>query len=133
MATTQRFEFAFDSAYVRLLGLVGVRPENAWVEVDDIALSARFGPWSVRTPRTNIMAAHITGPYLWWRVIGVRVSLADRGLTLGSNTHQGVCVELRVPVRGVDPWGLVRHPGLTATVAEPENLSRLLNTRPAGT
>jgi hypothetical protein len=31
-----------------------------------------------------------------------------------------VCLLLREPVLGIDPAGLVRHPGLTVTVADRE-------------
>ncbi|MBB5085085.1 hypothetical protein [Nonomuraea endophytica] len=53
-------------------------------------------------------------------------SLADRGLTFGSNTRQGVCLRFHSPVHGGEPIGLVRHRGLTVTVADPAALIRRL-------
>ncbi|GAB3213419.1 hypothetical protein GCM10027294_44760 [Marinactinospora endophytica] len=51
---------------------------------------------------------------------------AGRGLTLGGNAERGVCLLLRVPVRGIEPLGLVRHRGVTLTVERPEELVRAL-------
>ena len=35
------------------------------------------------------------------------------------NPDEGVCIRFAEPVRGMDPMGKIRHPGLTVTVAEP--------------
>ena len=56
------------------------------------------------------------------KALGVRLSLADRGLTFGSTAAGGVCVEFTHPRRGIEPFGLLRHPGLTLTVADPDGL-----------
>jgi hypothetical protein len=48
-----------------------------------------------------------------------RLSLADHGLTFSTRTALGVCVLLREQVRGIDPFGLIRYPGLTLTVVQP--------------
>ncbi len=117
-----RFEFAFDPAPARALRLAGITAGNSVVLVDDTWFTAHFGSWTVRTPLTNVVDASTSGPYRWWKGLGVRMSLSDKGLTFGSNARSGVCVEFRVPVRGLDPWGLLRHPGLTVTVADPEAL-----------
>jgi len=37
-----------------------------------------------------------------------------------------VCLEFHEPVTGIDPLGLIRHPGLTVTVADPEGLAAAL-------
>ena len=79
-------------------------------------------PWSVRTPRSNVSGVELTGPYHWWKVIGAHLSLADRGMTLGTNADRGACITFHRPVRGLDPLGLLRHPALTVTVARPEEL-----------
>ncbi|GAA3742964.1 hypothetical protein HDA32_003210 [Spinactinospora alkalitolerans] len=125
-ASAQRFDFPVEPRFARPLALMGVRADRAHVEVTERELRVRFGPWRVRTPRSNVTGFQIGGPYRWWRVIGPHLSLADGGLTLGTNTRRGVCLELRVPVRGMEPLGLVRHRGITVTVADPDALVRAL-------
>ena len=49
-----RFPFRFDPAYRRLARPFGVTPERAWVEVGEEEFEARYGPWRVRTPMSNI-------------------------------------------------------------------------------
>jgi hypothetical protein len=125
-----RFERPFDTVWQ----ILGVTPDNAYVEVDDSMFSARFGPWYVLTPLVNVESARVTGPYRWYRVFGPpRVSLVDRGLTFASNTREGVCVRFRTSVAGVLPWSFVRHPGLTVTVDDTLALAELLSTIASGT
>lgn len=97
------------------------------VEVADGEFRARFGPWLVATPLSNIEGAEQTGPYRMIKTaFSARLSLVDRGLTMATNADGGLCVRFREPVRGIDPLGLIRHPGLTVTVARPEDLRRAL-------
>lgn len=119
----QRFDFAFDDRY-RIAGRVfGIHPTRAWVEVDGETLEARFGPWVVRTALTNVVDASVTGPYGTAKTIGpAHLSLADGGLTFASNGDRGVCLTFEHLVAGMDPLGLLRHPGLTVTVAEAQAL-----------
>lgn len=125
---SETFEFRFHPVF-RLAALpLGVRDSTAQVTVGDGCLDARFGPWHVNTPLWNVVAAQVTGPYAWPKVIGpAHLSLADRGLTFATNADRGVCVQFRDPVRGIDPWGRVLHPSLTLTVAEPDALAELLD------
>lgn len=120
--TPQRFPFAIDHRYGWCLRLFGVRAGRAWVEVDRSRFSARFGWWSFETPAANLGCTQVTGPYKPVRAIGAHVSLADRGLSFGSNAERGVCVLFREPVPGGSFLGLVKHPGLTVTVEDPEAL-----------
>jgi hypothetical protein len=106
---------------------VGVRPRTAWVDVDEDAVAIHFGPWEVVLDRSNIVSTERTGPYRPWKVIGPpHLSLQDRGITFGTNASAGVCLRLREPVPGIEPTGRLRHPGVTVTVADPEELVRLL-------
>ena len=124
-----RIPFAFDTRYRIAARAFGVTPDNAYLELDDDRLVARFGPWLVDTPRSNIAGAGVTGPYSLLRTIGpAHLSLADKGLTFASNDRAGVCIEFREPVPGIDPLGTIRHPGLTVTVADPEALVSELTT-----
>ncbi|MDS0138987.1 MULTISPECIES: hypothetical protein [unclassified Amycolatopsis] len=115
-------DFAVGSPLVRRI--LGPR---AGLELDADGLRVRFGPWLVETPLSNLAGAEATGPYRAVRVFGVRLSLADRGLTFGTTTRGGVCLRFREPVRGIDPWGLLRHPGLTVTVSEPALVAEAIN------
>lgn len=112
------FDFAFDRRYAPGLALLGVTPATARVTVTNTELDARFGPWRCRTPVGNISCVVQTGPYQAVKAIGARGSFADRGATFGTTTAGGVCLEFRQPVKILDPTGLLRHPGLTLTVAD---------------
>ncbi|MEV4604875.1 hypothetical protein AB0K15_46930 [Amycolatopsis sp. NPDC049253] len=70
----------------------------------------------------------MSGPFSAVRVLGVRLSAVDRGLTLGTSTERGICIRFNVPVPGIDPFGLIRHPGLTVTVAEPDLVAEAIYT-----
>jgi hypothetical protein len=121
------FELDFDPPFRIACLPFGIVPGRTGVDVGDERFVARFGPWVVSTPLANVLAAHVTGPYLPAKVIGgPRLSFADRGLTFATNARSGVCVQFVQPVRGIDPLGRVVHPGLTVTVAEPAALAELL-------
>ena len=64
-------------------------PPRAVVECNESALSARYGPFLVTTPWRNVRAASVSGPYRWFRAIGPRLSLSDRGVTFGTATAAG--------------------------------------------
>jgi hypothetical protein len=129
-ASGRRFEFAFAPAYRRLARGFLVSPDTAWVEVGDELFEARFGPWRVRTPLTNITDASITGPYAFWKTAGpARLAITDRGLTFATNGERGTLILFEKPVRGLDPLGILRHPELTVTVADVDGLAALLRAR----
>jgi hypothetical protein len=123
--TRMRFEFAFDPAFRVPLAALGITPEGAWLELDDAEIVVHFGVNRVRTRRSNLAHVRRSGPFRWWRVIGSRLSLADRGATFGTNTEAGVCLAFHSPV-GILPGGHLRVPGLTLTVADPIGLERAL-------
>jgi hypothetical protein len=126
--TSASFPFRFDVRF-RLAALpFGVSPSTAVVRVTDRELAVRFGPWDLRTDRDNVIAAQVTGPYSWPKVIGPpHLSLADRGLTFATNAEQGVCMHFERPVRGLDPMGVLRHPAVTVTVHDAAALAELLD------
>lgn len=129
MSSDERvFGFDFDDSYRLAARFFGVRPETAQVTVSDEQLDARFGPWRVRTPRANIRAATLTGPYHWWRTAGpAHLGITDRSLTFATNGRSGVEIAFHQPVRGIDPAGLLTHPTLTVTVSDCPQLVALLN------
>ena len=130
MSDIKRFGFAFAPAYRLAARTLGIRPATAWVEVGDEALDARFGPWRLSTRLANVTDVAVTGPYAFWKTAGpARLAITDRGLTFATNGDRGVLISFRTPVRGLDPLGVLRHPELTATVAEVDRLAELLRTR----
>lgn len=130
MDGTYRFAFEFDRTYRILARGFGISPASAWVEVSAEMFEARFGPWRVSTPVGNITGASITGPYALIKTAGsARLAFTDWGLTFATNGDRGVLINFAKPVRGLDPFGLLRHPELTATVADADGLAALLNDR----
>ena len=129
LAAVEQFEFDFDPRFRWMLALIGVVPATAYVTLSPERLVARFGPWTCETPVANVREVCRTGPYRWFKAIGARGSLVDRGLTFGTTTAGGVCVLLREPVPGLVPVGSLRHPGITLTLAEPDRFAASLRQR----
>jgi hypothetical protein len=111
-----------------MLRLAGVHDGTAEVVLDDVGVTARFGRFRVRTPWDNVRGAEVSGPFRWYRAIGPRMSLADRGVTFGSSTEGGTCIRFHRPVAAL--FGRRRvHPGLTVTVADPAALAAAIDAR----
>ena len=125
MATT--FRFRFDPRY-RVAALpFGVLPATTSVTVADGELHARFGPWRVRTPLSNVAGTEVSGPYSFVKTAGpAHLSFTDRGVTFATNGDRGLCIRFHEPVRALDPTGRLRHPGLTVTVDDIEGLATAL-------
>jgi hypothetical protein len=129
LATTRRFRFAFEPLLAAPALPFGITPWTAWVDLTSEALRVRFGAWSTHVTRGNIDRAEVTGPYRFIKVAGPpHLSLADRGVTFATNRTAGVCIRLHNPIRAIDPLGIVRHPALTVTVDDVDELAALLNT-----
>jgi hypothetical protein len=117
----QTFPYATDLRLVPFWGPFGVRPGKDGVTLtDDGRFVATFGLLRVETARTNVAGAHVTSGYRWWTAAGARRSLADDGLTFGTNADRGVCVHFHEKV----PSRLRRggHSAITVTVADPDAL-----------
>lgn len=123
------FPFRFDLAFRPMLLTLGVHPGNTSVTLtDDERFVARFGRWQVDTPLANIDCVEITGPYRWYKAIGLRGSFVDRGITFGTTTAGGVCVTFIESIPNLLP-GVKNHTGLTVTVVDPEALVKALEAR----
>jgi hypothetical protein len=130
VSDTTRFGFAFAPTYRLFARAFGIGPSTAWVDVGERTLDARFGRWRVSTPLANISDVAVTGPYAFWKTAGsARLAITDRGLTFATNGERGVLISFRTPVRGLDPFGVLRHPELTVTVADVDQLAELLRAR----
>jgi hypothetical protein len=102
--------------------LFGVRPSNAYVDVGDDELDARFGFFRFRTPTSNLTAWRIEGPWRWITAIGVRLSVRHHDLTFGGTNRGGVRVDFREPVRMAG----IRVPALYLTVDDLEGFAAAL-------
>ncbi len=121
------FRFRFSPWYLAAGLPFGVTPATARVDVDDGQLTVRFGPWKVRTAVANVAGSEVTGPYRAWKTLGpAHLSLADRGLTCATNGQRGLCIRFHQPVAGIEPFGRIRHPGVTVTVEDVEGLAAAL-------
>lgn len=118
----QRFPFAQQRPWSTLLPSAFTDPARSGAEVNDLALSVRFGPFLTTTPWNNVRDVTVVNSLRWFKVLGPRLSLADRGVTYGTSDEAGVCVTFAEPVAGL--FGSRRvHPGLTVTVADPEGFA----------
>jgi hypothetical protein len=127
MMNTREYRFAFDRSYRWPARLFGVTDQNAIVTIDQDGLHARFGPWLVETPLSNILNASLTGPYHFLKTAGpAHLSFDDRGITFASNGQQGVFIEFADPVAGIEPTGRLKHPNLTVTVRDCKGLAEFL-------
>ena len=129
--TVRRFAFRFDPAVPVVLAPFRVTGERAVVAFDERVLDVRFGFFRATTSMDNVASATVAGPFRWWKVLGPRMSAADRGATFGTSTAAGVCISFHEPVPAL--FGpLIRHPGLTVTVADPQGLvAALADVRPS--
>lgn len=110
---TQRFPIRLGARSRPLLRLFGVRgPDDAWVELRDDTLEARFGRASASTPRSNVAGWRIEGPWLWITAIGLRRGVRHGDITFGGSPHGGVRLDFLERVR-VGPFGV---PALYVTV-----------------
>ena len=122
---SQFFGYAIDRRYLPVLLPFLLRPSRDGVTLtDDGLFVATFGLVTIKTPRANVTGAHITEHYRWWTAFGVRMSMADDGLTFGTNNRRGVCVHFGDKVRS--PLRRSGHSALTVTVADTEGLERAL-------
>lgn len=120
----QVFKYRVEKRYLPLLLPCGVRPGRDGVTLTDTSFIAKFGLFKLETPLDNIEDAHVTRDYRWWTAVGPRLSMADDGLTFGTNKRAGVCVHFCEKVPSV----LKRsgHSALTVTVIDVDGLAAAL-------
>jgi hypothetical protein len=121
----RHFRYAVDRRYLPLILPFGLRRDRDGVTLDDDgSLVATFGFFRVTTPLSNVNGAHVTRGYRWWTAFGVRGSMADDGLSFGTNHDAGVCIHFtdKVPSR-LRKSG---HSALTVTVEDLDGLTEAL-------
>lgn len=130
---TVAFSFSFERPLDTWARRFAVVPSRSYVRVDDHGFEAVYGPWRVATTWSNVSGVERTGPYRAWKVAGpARLSVADRGLTMAGTTSGGACLRFREPVRGVDPFGVIRHPAVTLGVEDLDAFVSIANERIEG-
>ena len=97
------------------------------VEVSEDALEVRFGPWRLSTPMANVADTAVTGPYAVWKTAPRSPGGHRPRSTFATNGIRGVRISFHEPVRGIDPWGVIKHPELTVTVANVDALANLMS------
>lgn len=123
------FAYAVDKRLFPFWLPFGVRPGKDGVTITDAGtLLVTYGFLKLETPLTNISGAHVTRNYRWWTAAGARTSLADDGLTFGTNRDAGVCIHFREPVPS--PLRRKGNSALTVTVADVSRLADRLQGRP---
>ncbi len=129
VTTARRFAYRLGSRSGPVLRLFGVRgPEDAFVDVSDNELIARFGRFEARTPITNISSWRIEGPWRWMTAIGVRLSVRHNDLTFGGSHHGGVRLDFHTPIT----VGRLRPRALYVTVEDLDGLAAVLVARGIG-
>lgn len=124
--TAQRFPIRLGARSRPLLRVFGVHgPDDAWVELRDDTLEARFGRAHASTPLSNVTSWRIEGPWLWITAIGVRLSLRHGDITFGGSHHGGVRLDFRERVK-VGSFGV---PALYVTVDDLEGFAAALKAR----
>ena len=125
------FTFRFDHFHRILATPFGIGPDTARLHISKVILDARFGPWRVTTPVAIIAEVDRTGHYGLLRTAGpARLSLSDGGLTFATNAQAGLCIRFMDSIPGLEPTGILRHRGLTVTVADINGLADAIGPRP---
>ena len=120
------FPYRLDQQYRLMLAPFRLDGDDG-VTISDDTFRATFGWKTVEVPMTNVVEAHATHEYQWFKAIGMRLSFADDGLTFGTSTHGGVCVHFAERIPKV--IGLRDHSALTVTVDDLDALVTAINDR----
>jgi hypothetical protein len=111
------------SIVLRPFGVHG--PEDAWVDLGEGTVTARFGWFSATSPIANIASWRIEGPWKWITAIGVRRSFRHADITFGGSPAGGVRLDFREPIE----VGPIKTPALYLTVEDLEGFGAALAAR----
>lgn len=124
---TQHFPYLFDQRWSVLILALRVRDADGVTVSAKGQLIATFGRFKVTTPLDNIDHTVVTGPHRWYTAVGLRLSLTDDGITFGTNHRKGLSIAFVKKVPRV--IGLRKHSSLWVSVADPEGLAALIESR----
>jgi hypothetical protein len=119
------FVYEFDQRWKAMFAVLGVKSTDGVTVTDDGRLIATYGRKRVETTVANVDHTDITGPHRWYTAVGLRLSFADDGLTMGTNHQRGVCIGFVDKIPKV--IGFKDHSGLWVSVADPEGLAAALS------
>ncbi len=118
------FPYRLDRRFSPLLAVLGVKESDGVTLTSDDRLVATFGRKRVETPLDNVDHTLVTGPHRWWTAVGLRLSFADDGLTMGTNYEAGLCIAFVEKIPKV--LGLRGHSALWVSVADPDGLAEAI-------
>jgi hypothetical protein len=118
------FPYRLDRRFSPLFAVLGVKDTDGVSLTADGRLVATYGRKRVETPLANVDHTLRTGPHRWWTAVGLRLSFADDGLTMGTNYEAGLCIAFveRIP----KVIGLRDHSALWVSVADPDALAEAI-------
>lgn len=115
------FPYRVDKRWTLMFTGLGLKDTDGVHLSDDGQLRATYGRVEVTTPLTNIDHTLVTADHRWYTAVGLRLSLADDGLTFGTNHHAGLCIEFVEKIPKV--IGFKDHSALWVSVADPAGLA----------
>jgi len=119
----RRFAYRLGRRSAPVLWLFGVHgADDAWVDLGDDVLAAKFGWFHATTPIGNIASWRIEGPWKWVTAIGVRRSFRHADITFGGSPVGGVRLDFRQPIK----VGFLKAPALYLTVEDLDGLGEAL-------
>ena len=117
----QFFPYRLDKRWIALFLLLGVTDKDGVTITGKGALIATYGRFKVKTTLANVDHTSITGPHRWYTAVGLRLSLADDGVTFGTNHRKGVSIAFVNKIPKV--IGFRKHSLLWVSVADAEGFA----------
>ena len=118
------FPYRFDDRWTPLFLTLGVKRSDGVTLGDDGSLVATYGWVRVETTVDNVDHVEVSGPHRWYTAVGLRLSLADDGITFGTNHRRGLCIGFVEKIPKV--IGFRDHSALWVSVADPDALAAAL-------
>lgn len=126
MTEPTRFPVRLERSWRIPLRFWGVRPSNAYIDLDAQRMDAHFGFGSLATEVANITSYERTGPWLLITAIGIRRGVLNGDASFCGTARYGVYLRFRQDVR----WGPIFRPhALTVTPEDPDAFERALELR----
>lgn len=122
---TLRFPIRVGRRSRLILRCWGVREGNAYVDLDDVQVDARFGWGRMTVPLANVVRWRIEGPWAWLTAIGIRMSIRHRDVSFQGSPRGGVRLDFREP----PTWGPFHPPALYVGVEDLEGFAKALAER----
>lgn len=117
----QFFPYEIDPRAKALLRPLGVSAADGVTLTASGEVVATFGRVKLQTSLANVKHTSVSGPHRWYTALGLRLSFADDGLTMGTNHRKGLCIEFVEKCPKV--LGFRAHSALWVSVADPEGLA----------